>query len=285
VVQNEVQDEVFRVRLHVPRESSRLDILRTLLGFLAIYVLATFINSTGFKYIINLVFIALFACFFAHISTADTEGSIQLYSDGDCTTKQGAPILTPHGLCIETNQTSSISAISLPSCPNGHPVLYISDEESCRKPSIQPAAQSGNVGDCLFLSTGSGIGSAGFVCIDRVTTVSNAQAPALTILKSIVSTSAAYAAEFSVTSASSTSATSPGSRESQSTPGFGGLSLSDRISLGCAIGLGIAALIFAILTWYNAWNQWRDQQRHQPLLRIIPAPGLPPLYELHVRQL
>lgn len=232
----------------------------------------------------NLLSIALSACSFAHISTADTEGSIQLYSDGDCTTKQGAPILTPHDTCIETNQASSISAISLPSCPNGHPLLYISDEDSCHKASIQPAPQSGNVGDCLFFSTGSGIGSAAFVCINKVTTVSDTKPPAPTTLKSIVSTSATFAAESSVTSASSTSATSPGSNDGQRTPGFSGLSLSDRIALGCALGLGLPALIFAILTWYNAWDQWREQQRHPPLLRIIPAPGLPPPYELHVRQ-
>ncbi len=170
----------------------------------------------------NLLSIALFASFFAHISTADTEGSIQLYSDGDCTAKGGGPILTPHDLCIETNQTSSIYAISLPSCPNGHPVLYISDEESCREPSIQPGAQSGNVGDCLFLPTGSGIGSAAFVCIEKVTTVSDTQLPAPTTLKSIVSTTSTYAAESSVTSASSTSATSPGSDEGQSAPDFAG---------------------------------------------------------------
>lgn len=232
----------------------------------------------------NLLSIALSACSFAHISTADAEGSFQLYSDGDCTTKQGTPILTPHDTCIETNQASSISALSLPSCPNGHPVLYISDEESCREPTVQPAAQSGNVGDCLFLPTGSGIGSAAFVCIEKVTTVSDTQPPAPTTLKTIVSTSATDAAESSVTSASSASATSPGSNEGQSTPGFSGLSLSDRIALGCALGVGLPALIFAILQWYNAWYQWREQQRHPPLLRIIPAPGLPPPYELHVRQ-
>jgi len=226
--------------------------------------------------------LARFAICFARPSSANTQGSVQLYTDGDCSTAQGAPISRPYNSCIEINQAGSIAAISLPSCPSGQPVLFISDEESCNRPSIQPAIESGIVGDCLSLTTGMSIGSAAFVCINQVTTVPDSQPAATTSIKPtlpIVSTSATYGAD-----SSTTSTTAPDQSASQSTPSSGGMTFSDKIALGCGLGIGVPALIVGILTWYNAWVQWREQQRHPPL-RLINGDGLPPPpYELHVRQ-
>jgi Mid2 like cell wall stress sensor len=228
--------------------------------------------------------LALHASFFARISSADTQGSIQLYSDSDCSTTQGAPISRPHDSCIETNQASSIAAISLPSCSSGQPILYISDENNCNRPTIQPAVQSGILGDCLSFPTGSGIGSAAFICINRVITVSDtqplaSQTAASTTIKPTVSTTTTHEANFWTTSTNA-----PDQGASHNAQGSSGLSISDKIALGCGLGIGVPALIFGILTWFNAWDQWREQRRHPPL-RLIHGEGLPPPpYELHLRQ-
>jgi hypothetical protein len=220
------------------------------------------------------LFLALFALYLTHLSSADTQGSVQLYSDGDCSTTQGKPISRPYNSCIEANQAGSIAAISLPSCPSGLPFLFISDEEKCNRPSIQPAVESNIVGDCLSLLTGSGIGSAAFVCINQVAAVSNSQPAATPIIEPTVPS----------TSTSATYATTPEQSATQNTPGSVGMTFSDKIALGCGLGIGVPALIFGILTWYSAWDQWREHQRHPPL-RLIHGEGLPPPpYELHLRQ-
>src|SRR5205814_5383963 len=53
---------------------------------------------------------------------------------------------------IPTKKSSSITAITLPSCSNGEkPILYITDQEDCAPPSnIEPFISGGSVGKCLF---------------------------------------------------------------------------------------------------------------------------------------
>jgi hypothetical protein len=207
---------------------------------------------------IKLPLLALVILFFGDTTSADTQGSVQLYSDGDCTTPNGSSIQAVSGFCIPTSQASSIAAKSFPSCSSGKPVLYISDQTGCNPPSIQPGVQSSNIGDCLSLQTGAGIGSAGFLCVDKVTTVGSQ--PAVATGKNPSSSS--------TPDSSTTSDQSSG----QNPPIFSGMDLGNRIALGVGLGIGVPGLVLAYLTWRHN-IQHHQQQLHQ--LRDPPPPYSP----------
>ena len=78
-------------------------------------------------------------------SAADAQGSVMVYNDIDCISPHGTSIPLSADVCLETSQTAAISIVSLPSCGNGQPVLYISDLENRGKPSFSPAISSGKM--------------------------------------------------------------------------------------------------------------------------------------------
>lgn len=206
----------------------------------------------------------------SQLVSADSQpsyGTVQLYGDSDCTQARGGNISLEVNSCLDTNQSSAIAALSFPSCRNVQTTLYISDQEQCRKPTFWPSISSGNVGDCLSLATGSGIGSAAFVCVESVTTVSPGPTGQGTSMPSLQTAPSVY-------QTASSSTPSP-TLDSQSPPAStGGLSRSDKINIAIGVSIGLAALIVAVVAaWYTRLGAI-DSAPPQP---IDPAP--PPPYD------
>jgi hypothetical protein len=244
-----------------------------------------------------LIQVSLFSVLLKSVSYA--QGSIQLYLDDDCTDPTGIAISLVAGECYNADQAVAIAVVSLPPCASGRPILTISDYSDCERPSISPVVSSGNIGDCLFFSTGSDIGSAAFDCVGEVTTVPDSPPPDTTSSSSpatpIHSSSKTTTPPLEITAPSnppvsihtSSTTTTPAAITHSSTQpspssssSGGGLGISDRIALGCGIGLGLPALFFAALTWWNNWWEIRESRTH-PQLHFIPPQipsGDPPPY-------
>jgi len=192
--------------------------------------------------------LALLVITLSQLVSADSQpsyGAVQLYGDGDCTQARGGNISLEVNSCLETNQSSAIAALSFPSCRNAQTILYISDQEQCRKPTFWPSISSGNVGDCLSLATGSGIGSVAFICVESVTTVS----PGPTGQGASMPSSQTAPSVYQTASSSTPSPT----LDSQSPPAStGGLSQGDKVNLAIGVSIGLAALIVAVAgAWYT----------------------------------
>jgi hypothetical protein len=205
---------------------------------------------------------------------ASSQGSVQLYSDSDCTKPSGTTIMLAVNTCLPSIQVAGIAAVSFPSCASGKPLLYISDYDQCMAPSVSQSVSSGNINDCLYFITGSYIGSAAFVCVGDVTTISDSQPAAAT------ETTPEYTTTSTPTISTTTSAPQPSS--GQGAGGSSGLPLSDKIALGLGIGFGLPTLIVGFLAWYYNYLD-RQEQLVRPRLRLVPHDGPPPPYELHVR--
>lgn len=209
-------------------------------------------------------------------------GSIQLYTNGDCTQPESTAIRLEVNACLEINQSSAIAALSFPSCGNLRTILDISDQSNCRNPSFWPPISSGNVGDCLSLVTGSGIGSAAFVCVGEVTTVSSAPTGQGTSVPSVQP-------DQTVSPSASSSILSPALPSQSPSPSGGGSSRSDEANVAIGVTIGLAALFVAI------WGVWYARRSYQ--LQTLPqnirwasshrGPDPPPPYrefELYRRQ-
>jgi hypothetical protein len=196
-------------------------------------------------------------------STIFAQGAVQLFSDSSCETPTGPSRSLLSNACLETNDTTAISAISLPACDNGNPVLVISDLNYCQRPSVSPETSSGDIGVCLYLPTGAGIGSAGFKCIGVVTTLSSNPGPTTT-----------------VESSTSVKSTPTSSQPGKSTSHGDGIGFSDRISLGVGIGIGggsiVIAILFGVLQLQRRQQRWRHNYLHN---QIIASNGEPPDYD------
>jgi hypothetical protein len=212
--------------------------------------------------VISLVIFSLLHVGFGAVS----QGSVMIYSNDDCSNSSNTSIPLAIGKCLETNQTAAIAIVSLPSCPSGEqPLLIISDLENCGRPSFSPPISSRTPGECLYLASGRGIGSAGFVCIGGVaSTPSSSNTPA----------SQTSASNSSTADSGATPTAQPPLVEASSAPI--GLSQSDRIALGCAISFGVPALILAYMTL----------RKHTRIIAPAYVHGQnaedqPPAYELH----
>jgi hypothetical protein len=209
-------------------------------------------------------------------SVTYAQGSIQLYLDDDCTDPTGTAISLGAGVCQNIDQAVAIAAVSLPPCASGRPILTISDYSSCEPPSISPLISSGNIGDCLSFPTGSDIGSAAFQCVGEITTVPDDPPPGTT-----TSSNPPVSIHTSSTTTTPAAITYSSTQPSQSSSSSGGgLGTSDKIALGCGIGLGLPAIFFAALTWWNNWWEIRESRTH-PQLHFIPPHiqlGDPPPY-------
>lgn len=202
------------------------------------------------------------------------EGVIQFYLDPDCKKVDGSSVKLDAEECFLGNQKTAVAALSMPDCGKRYyPLLTISDKDNCNQsPSISPPTTNGDVGACLSFSSGSGIGAVGFACGDEVVTIlfpSITQSETSSSTQSTVSAVLATSTKESSTSSSSRPTPTPdlaipNGQEDDSA----GLSRSDKITMGCSIGIGIPALVFAILTWYNHWWERREQETH-PRLRIV----------------
>lgn len=197
-----------------------------------------------------------------HPTVDQEQGSVQIYSDSDCTTKNGSPVPLLINTCLPVNESSSISATTLPSCGNGEtPVLTISDQENCGTPSIiEPSISSGSVGKCLFFATGSTIASTAFTCAGESATTSSSHTE--TGATAPVSTASA--------AAQPTASSQPTANNGETLPSSS-LPIDDRIALGVGIGIGIPALMVAIFTWWINWRTW------------VLTNDLPPPYEMYGR--
>lgn len=191
-----------------------------------------------------LVFIVITLSQLVSANSQDSYGSVQLYGDSDCTQAKGNVIQLEVNSCLETNQSSAIAAVSFPSCRNLKAILDISDQDHCRPPSFWPPTSSGNVGDCLSFATGSGIGSARFICVGSVTTAAPHSTGQGTLTPSLQPVRTV-----SYTSTSSISSSAAPSRNPA--PSDGGLSQSDKVNIAIGVSIGLAALLAAIVgVWY-----------------------------------
>jgi hypothetical protein len=198
-------------------------------------------------------------------SAQDAQGSVQLYSDDGCSGPTGLPISLLTEDCLETDNVTAIAIDSLPSCANGSPVLYISDLNKCQKPSFFPLISSDTVGECLFFATGSGIDSAHFDCsADYTTAITGQVAVSQTASSSLLTipaglsvspTTSSQIPTVEIISAGATTSSAPNiiptaqSPEDQSTDTSSGLSLTNKIALGCGIGIGLPTVILGYLNW------------------------------------
>lgn len=208
-----------------------------------------------------------------------TQGSVQLYSDAACSTSTGTPNSLLVEVCLETNRATAIAIVSLPSCTDGSPRLYISDLDRCQNPSFSPLVSSDVVGECLFFMTGSGIDSAYFACSSGATTGFNGQAtvpiaassnpPTLSTGASMNLIISSQVPTLEIASAAGTTSSTldpaPTALSSSGQPAdpSSGLSIANRIALGCGVGIGLPALILGYLNWRKR------------------SPEPPPPYELH----
>jgi hypothetical protein len=200
------------------------------------------------------------------------QGSVQIYSDSDCTIKNGSPVPLLINTCLWVNRSSSLSAATLPSCGNGETaVLTISDQEDCGRPSIiGPSISSESVDECLFFPTGSTIASTGFTCFGGSGTTSSSHTESRTTTTSEPVSAGSTTAPPTVTS-------QPTANNEETLP------ITDRIALGIGIGIGIPALMVAIFTWWTNLaalesRRWQNAPRDD-----APRDDLPPPYEMHVR--
>jgi hypothetical protein len=205
---------------------------------------------------------------------ASAQGYVQLYSDSGCTKPSGTTIPLAVNICLPSIQAAGIAAVSFPPCESGKPILFISDYDQCRAPSVSQPSSSGNINDCLSFATGSYIGSAAFVCVGDITTISDSQPAAATETTPKSTTTS--------TLAINTTTPAPQPSSGQGAGGPNGLSISDRIALGIGIGFGLPTLVVGFLAWYYKYKERREQSV-QPRLRLVPHDGPPPPYELHVR--
>jgi hypothetical protein len=198
-------------------------------------------------------------------SAQDAQGSVQLYSDDGCSGSTGLPISLLTEDCLETDNVTAIAINSLPSCANGSPVLYISDLDKCQKPSFFPLISSDTVGECLFFATGSGIDSVHFDCSADYTTALTGQATisqtvssSLLIIPAELSASPTTSSQIPTVEIISAAATTSSalniiptaqSSSDHSTDTSSGLSITNKIALGCGIGIGLPAVIFGYLNW------------------------------------
>ena len=207
----------------------------------------------------------------ASAQSGSSYGEIQLYDDQDCTVPRGPPSSKEITKCLETNQSVAVAALSFPSCGGDVPViLSISDREGCETPSYSPFPTSNEVGQCLSLSTGAGIGSAAFICVPAgsVSTLSSPPT-AHSTLRSSSHTSTAQSTP------SSTPA--PGQQGGNSPPGSGS-SHSDRIAIGVGVSIPLAAIIIGILQlWLSCITCVRLEDR--PEADDLPPPYPPPPYQ------
>jgi hypothetical protein len=219
-------------------------------------------KSLPLAIVISLVIFSLLHFSFA----AGSQGSVVIYSNDDCSNSNNTSIPLTIGKCLETNQTAAIAIVSLPSCPSGEqPLLIISDLEKCGRPSFSPPISSGTPDECLYLTSGRGIGSAGFVCIGGTpTTPSSSNTPASQTPASNPSTA--------------DSGTTPTAQPPlvQASPASIGLSQSDRIALGCAISFGVPTLVLAYMTWRK-----RSRIFARAYVHSQNVDDQPPAYELH----
>lgn len=191
-------------------------------------------------------------------SDSPSNGTVQFYSDDTCSQPSETSTSLAVNQCLETNQTSAIAALSFPSCSNDvQAVLYISDQVDCKRPSFWPSASTGDVEHCLTFATGSGIGSAAFVCVESVTTVSSGQTSQAT------SRPDSTATRPTATSTSSPTEAPEGSSQSSShaSAPSSGLSLSDRVNIAVGVSIGLAALIVGgSAAWYARISAVRPQR-------------------------
>jgi hypothetical protein len=232
------------------------------------------------------------SCWAFLFSWAIAQGMVQFYLDDNCSDVDGSPIQLDEE-CKSGYQATAIAALSLTSCGKDEklrPILAISDSNCFQSPSISPPVQSGNIGDCLYFSTGIKIDSIAFACVndDELVTISNTP-PAETQGESSSPTPPPVSAERATSSQASSSTSSSRPSATQASPvdpeESGGLSVSDKITMGCSIGIGLPALVFAILTWYNHWD--RREQDEYPEIQIVPRDqenggDAPPPYELRM---
>jgi hypothetical protein len=228
-----------------------------------------------------IVHVSLFSALLKSVTYA--QGFIQQYLDDDCKDSTGTAISLAAGVCQNIDQAVAIAVVSLPLCASGRPILTISDYSDCERPSISPAVSSGNIGDCLFFPTGSDIGSAAFQCVGEITTVPDSPPPDTTSSSNLPAS--IHTSSTTTTPATITHSSTPPSQSSPSSGG--GLGISDKIALGCGIGLGLPALFFAALTWWNNWWEIRESRTH-PQLHFNPPNiplGDPPPYRYELRPL
>jgi hypothetical protein len=211
-----------------------------------------------------LVYFVVFLCQPCQVSVkaATSSGIVQLYTDGSCSQPTGDNINIGIESCLNTNGSFGITGRSFPSCAdNISPILYISDLDDCRKPDIWPSVSSGEVGDCLSFVTGSSIGSAAFVCVKSVTTVSPRPNPTTTMQiqasQSDIQSAQNAASTSSNTKDPQSSATqSPGVPTIQSQHGSDesdGLSQTDRITIALGVSFGLATLIVGLVALWMGW--------------------------------
>jgi hypothetical protein len=186
-------------------------------------------------------------------SIVNAQGSIELFSDSNCTTLATDESSGPWSInqCIETYFSSAISVVSFPPCENGgHPILTISDLVNCQPASYDPAPSTGEVDACLFFSSPNTIGSAKFKCVGG-TSISSSKS---TAPEPTTFTTSRYQSGPTATTPTTEPVPGPTDSSQGGITVSGTLSISDKIALGTAIGIGIPALVFTILTWWNNWE-------------------------------
>ena len=189
-------------------------------------------------------------------SVVNAQGSIKLFSDSSCKTlaPDGSPGPWSINQCIETYFSSAISVVSFPPCENGgHPILTISDLVNCQPASYDPAPSTGEVDACLFFSSPNTIGSAKFKCVGE-TSISSSKYTAPEPTTFTTSTTSRYQSGPTATDPTTEPVPGPTDSSQGGITVSGTLSISDKIALGTAIGIGIPALVFTILTWWNNWE-------------------------------
>jgi hypothetical protein len=100
---------------------------------------------------------------------APSQGSINLYQNGDCTEpffNSATPLLL--GECLNMPVEDSIAAVSinsLPNCPDyGNAFLIVSNLADCQNSTAGTSADGGATDICHAISTGTDIGSVQFAC-------------------------------------------------------------------------------------------------------------------------
>ena len=198
-----------------------------------------------------------------------SHGTVQLYDDGGCTLSKGDLVSLQVNTCLETDQAAGLAALSFPSCGDTVATLYISDLEQCSKSSFSPSTSSGDVGKCLSFINGAGIGSAAFVCVSSVSTVSaSPRSQSTSPPPSVQQTAPSSAPPPSVQQTAPPSA--PQDSQDNGSHG-GGLSHSDKITIAVGVSIGLSALVVAIF-------QLTPQRIRWPRREGEPDPA-PPRYQ------
>ncbi len=179
--------------------------------------------------------------------------------------------------CLDIQDALSISVLSFPPCTDGQSMLVISDLTSCKRPSSLPIIRTSEVGDCISLNGGQFIKSTAFQCINSITTVSELaptktsadQPPAgstvSTLIKHTTSTKPAPTViQSSPTIVQSGQVVSPAE----------GLSQSDKIALGCGVGIALPGVLLAFFQWQH--NRWPFRGPGRPYHPPPVGPHHPP---------